>query len=135
MRSVEISPATLYASDAVFTGTPRAIIRSRSLIFAYKMTTVPDDTSAGFVGVQMSMDGVTWVLTHKSGVFTESQSVPVVITTKASLLVPLLSQFDSGSPIPNGNEYDIGMRWVRSWVELLVFAGTPGFTVSHHQIV
>jgi len=105
------------------------------LIFAYKLTTVPDDTSAFFVGVQMSMDGVTWVLTQKSGVLTNGQSVPVVITSKASLLIPLVAQFDSGDPISNGNEYDIGMRWVRSWVDILVIAGTPGFTVSHHQIV
>ncbi len=132
-KVIEILPPTLHNTVAITNGPPFALIRARSLVFAAKLTTVPSGTSVCQWGIEMSMDGVVWIRSIVSGAFLDSQAVPTVFTAKLSLQSPQIQRIDSQT-VPNDNEYDWAMKWVRSYVSVSLFAGSSGFTLSVHQI-
>ncbi len=132
-RVIELTPPVLYDAVGETTGAPRAIIRAKSLIFAAKLTTVPSDTSVFQWGIEMSVDKLLWLRVAQSTAVIDSQALPTVFTAKLNMQIAQ-AQLDSDSTVTNGNEFDIGMKYVRSWMNVSLFAGTSGFTLSFHQM-
>ncbi len=134
-RLVELSPVVSYNAAALpINGPAKALIRSRSRIFGFSVTAVPDGTSAVQCGVAMSMDGVIWMQCVRTAAITDLSSVPVVIYSKADLTLPQV-QRESDQGAATGNEYELGMKFVRLFVHVLSYVGPGSFDISAHMIV